>query len=215
MADKKTKIEPCPNPSCEGLSDCWYVAQGQRHDHRWVECDYCGYRGPSSLTEPAAIAAHNALARPKDVGSYEEQAAKLAFDIDCIVENCRDNVIGHTPSIADYLAAKLSELMAPRDVVGLEEAVRTAAMKINVDPRLVGYETDGTTMVDIVTEHTVAAVRDFCGPGDPETKRQRDALLEVTGRVKELLREKSKRDSGVDDLLFEVENVIADCEATT
>ncbi len=113
------------------------------------------------------------------------------------------------------VAAKLSELMAPRDVAGLEEAVNSVF--IDLWPMM------GVTSMTVpsMTKQMVAAIRDFC---DPETTRQKSRLLDNLVRIRNESAQMGleKNEPAITRLavefsqtLEEAAKIIADCEATT
>lgn len=186
MSDKK--IEPCPMPGCGGECHaeenaifCFQVVCG---------ASPCGYQSSQRFTESAAIAAHNALyeaAQPKDVGSYEDVAKQLAvslsehfyehpYEFASIRSGSSQRSLD---SLSSFLTAKLSELIGPRDVAGLEEAVRELAKTIIIDATIDNGK-ELNPLVDDTAQAILAAVSRFC---DPETKRQRDALAQFAERI--------------------------------
>ncbi len=226
MADQATKIAACPMPGCG--SYCILCESGEgRHYSCHIICasPYC-YESGLHNTADAAIAAHNALAK-KDVGSYEDVAKEVADDLleHGIISVDMPLPYQDVPTPVDiedatqvaayYITTKLSELMGPKDVAGLEEAVRECHRLMNENWHRNKFHDVWVTMA---TDAVVAAVRPFC---DPETKRQRDAEVIADAVIKVIAdHETIERhpaqgtSSGPVHLRPNIIMAISDCEAT-
>ena len=69
------KIEPCPMLGCASVMCLDYCCdKGRKYDF-WIECA-CGYRTSRCLSEPQAIAAHNAFCALVEKGRTADEHMK-------------------------------------------------------------------------------------------------------------------------------------------
>lgn len=200
-ANQATKIAPCLYCG----AGCTVIDNGKLSV--WCD-DECGYGGQWFNSNAKAIAAHNALAtasaRPKDGGAYKDVAGEIdglymvAWGMEPRLYSPWDSRRKRTEAIA----SKLSELMQPRDVAGLEEAVNGC-----IEGELLGKVQ--AHIRKFLTRNILAAVRHFC---DPETLRQRNALLKACEQALDAIMEPPRPNAMLADGILRA--AITKCEAT-
>ena len=80
---------PCPNPECEGGTEALTIERDPLNTikfYGWVDCDWCGNRGPTGQSEAKAIEGWNATTQVELIDSMKTDIRRLRNGSRCLKE---------------------------------------------------------------------------------------------------------------------------------
>ena len=79
----------CPNPECEGGTESLTIERDPLNTikfYGWIDCDWCGNRGPTGRNESLAVERWNATAQTEKVEKMETKIRRLKNGSWCLKE---------------------------------------------------------------------------------------------------------------------------------